>query len=83
MPTPVNPMQLLGMIKGGMNPQQLVLQILEQNASNNPMFQNLMNLARNNKTSEIESIVRNVSRERGVDFDKEFNNFKHSLGINK
>ena len=29
----VNPMQLIQMIKGGQNPQQLVMQILQQNNS--------------------------------------------------
>lgn len=81
MPTPVNPMQLIGMIASGKNPQQLILSILEQNAQNNPVYSNLANLARNNRTSDIEAIVRNISKERGIDYDTAFNNFKKSLGL--
>jgi hypothetical protein len=43
----VNPMQLIQAIKGGQNPQQLMLSILEGQMSNTPMGANLLNLARN------------------------------------
>jgi hypothetical protein len=44
----VNPMQLVQMIKGGSNPQQLMISILENQMANNPMGQNLLSLAKNN-----------------------------------
>lgn len=78
---PFNPMQLIQMIKGGQNPQQLMMQILENQMSNTPMGQNLLNLVKQNKTDEIETIVRNIAQQRGIDFDKEFNAFKQMLGI--
>lgn len=78
---PFNPMQLIQMIKGGQNPQQLMMQILENQMSNTPMGQNLLNLVKQNKTDEIETIVRNIAQQRGIDFDKEFNVFKQMLGI--
>ena len=31
--------------------------------------------------SEIENIARNLCKERGVDFDKEFNSFRQNLGL--
>lgn len=37
MPMNMNPMQLIQMIKGGQNPQQLVMNILEQQMQNTPM----------------------------------------------
>jgi F0F1-type ATP synthase delta subunit len=77
----VNPMQLIQMIKSGKNPQQLMLSILEQQSQNNPMYQNLMMLAKNNRTSDIERIARNLAKERGIDFDKEFNAFRRQFGL--
>lgn len=77
---PVNPMQLIQMIKQGQNPQQLMLSIL-QGQANTPMGANLLKLAQNGQTAEIEKIARNVCKERGVDFDQEFNTFRRMMGI--
>lgn len=77
----VNPMQLVQMIKGGSNPQQLMISILENQMANNPMGQNLLSLAKNNQTQDIEQIARNICQQRGVDYDTAFNNFKNSLGL--
>lgn len=77
----INPMMLISAIKNGQNPQQLVMNILENNMGQTPMGQNLLNLAKNNKIGEIENIARNYVSQRGGDFDAEFSAFKHSLGI--
>jgi hypothetical protein len=69
------------MIKRGYNPQQLMMNFLEQNMKGTPMGDNILNLARNGQTREIEKIARNMMAQRGVDFDKEFNAFRQSLGI--
>ena len=76
----VNPNQLVQMIRQGQNPQQLMLSILQQN-SNPPLGANLYKLAQNGNTAEIEKIARNMCRERGVDFDTEFNAFRNMIGL--
>lgn len=76
----VNPAILIQMIKNGQNPQQLMLSILEGQAGT-PMGANLLKLAREGKTAEIEQLARNLSKESGIDFDTEFNAFKRSLGL--
>lgn len=81
--TNVNPMQLLQMIKGGSNPQQLIMSVLEQQAQNNPMYANIMKLAKNKDSEGLEKIARNLARERGLDFDKEFANFRQNFSILK
>lgn len=78
---PINPMMLIQMIKNGTNPQQLAMNILQDQMSNTPMGKNLLALAQNNETSQIEQIARNICQTRGVDFDKEFSSFKSLLGI--
>ena len=77
----VNPMQLVQMIKGGQNPQQLLMSILQQNTQGNPLYANLFRLAQDGKTNEIESIMRTMFSEQGMDFDKEFKSFKNNLGL--
>lgn len=81
MPNQVNPMQFISMIKNGQNPQQLMMNFLEGQASNNPMGANLLKLAKGNQTEELEKIARNIAKEKGIDFDTEFKNFKQMLGV--
>jgi hypothetical protein len=56
---PVDPNRLIQMIKQGQNPQQLMLSVLEGQAGS-PLGANLLKLARNGQTAEIEKIVRNI-----------------------
>ena len=75
----MNPMQIIQMIKSGSNPQQLIMSFLQQ--QNNPMANNLLQMAQNGNTSGIEQIARNICAQKGLDFDKEFNSIKRQLGI--
>lgn len=75
----MNPMQIIQMIKSGSNPQQLIMSFLQQ--QNNPMANNLLQMAQNGNTNGIEQIARNICAQKGLDFDKEFNSFKQQLGI--
>lgn len=71
-------MQLI-MQQGG--PKQMVMNIIENQMSQNPLCANLLNLAKDNKEDEIERVVRNAFQENGLDFDTEFRNFKNQFGI--
>ena len=77
----VDPNTLIQMIKSGKNPQQLMLSILETQYSSSPLGQNLLMLAKNNQTQEIEQIARNLYQQQGKDFDKEFEEFKRRMGL--
>lgn len=79
----VDYMNLLQAIRNGANPQQLVMGVLEGQMANTPMGKNLLQLVKENRTSEIEQIARNICAEKGIDFDKEFASFKQSLGYGK
>lgn len=74
-------MQFINMLMRQSDPKTATLQLIQNQASKNPMFANLINLANNNRGQEIEMIARNVCRERGIDFDKEFNSFRQLLGL--
>lgn len=69
------------MIKQGRNPQQLMMSILEGEMAQTPLGANLLNLAKQNDTQAIESVVRNLFESRGLDYDKEFNSLVQMLGI--
>ena len=76
----VNPATLIQMIRSGQNPQQLLMSVLSQN--NSPLNQNLLQLARQGNSQEIEKIVRNLYAQRGgKDFDKDFMAFRQSMGL--
>lgn len=78
----VDPAKLIELIRNGKNPQQLMMHILEDRAyANNPVMMNLLELAKENRTSEIEQVARNLYAERGLDFDSEFNSFKQKFGL--
>lgn len=72
----MNPMQLIQMLRSGQNPQQLAMNLLESQ-----MGQNLLNLAKNGRSADIEQIARNLAKQQGIDFDKEFAAFKEMLGL--
>lgn len=76
-----NPMQILQMIKKGGNPQQIMLSLMEQQMAGTPMGENLIQLAKEGKTGDIETIARNIFSQNGRDFDSEFNNFKNTFGL--
>lgn len=73
--------QIIAMIKRGYNPEQLLMNILENRMGGTPMGDNLINLARSGNTAEIEKIARNLTSQQGLDYDKEFSAFKQQLGL--
>ena len=77
----MNPLQLIGMIKNGGNPQQMVMNMLQSMGGNNPMMTNVLNMAQSGNTKQIEQFARNICKERGVSFDDEFAKFRRQNGI--
>lgn len=75
------PTDLISSIKNGANPQQLVMQVLESRMKGTPLGENLINLAKENNTKEIERFARNLCAQNGVDFDSEFKAFREKLGF--
>lgn len=72
----VDPAFLLMQMRQGKNPEQLMIDILEGEASQNPIMGNLLTMAKDNRTADIERFARNLAKEQGIDFDKEFSRFK-------
>ena len=73
--------QLVKNAKSNANPQQTVLNALEKPMSSSPIGANLVQLAKEGNTAEIEKIARNMLASKGRDFDKEFTAFKKQWGF--
>lgn len=68
----MNPIEQLKMfIKKGGTPEQLVTQII----NNNPQLKNIVDMAQTGDKSGVENFARNMFKEQGRDFDKEFKDF--------
>ncbi|HIS12696.1 MAG TPA: hypothetical protein IAB40_06290 [Candidatus Onthocola stercoravium] len=73
-----NPIEMIkGLMGKGESPQQMITNMISQNS--NPMMQNLMKMAQNGNTQEVENFARNICKEKGIDFDKEFSNFMKQI----
>ena len=76
-----NPFELISFLKKNSNPQQFVMNMLKEQSGNNPMLQNLLKLAEQGKTKEIVQIAKNTFKEQGIDFEKEFSDFRKNTGL--
>lgn len=67
-----NPINMIKSLMGKMNPQQIVMNML---GNNNPMFNNLIEMAQKGDKEGVENFARNFCRERNIEFDDEFSKF--------
>ena len=75
----MNPMQMLQSFLGrGMSPQQIINQM---SGNKNPMITNLMNMMQTGDSKGVEDFARNIFKEKGRDFDKEFGEFKKNFKL--
>ena len=66
----MNPIEMIKSIK---SPQQFLNNFMNNNT--NPMLGQLLKMAQNGNSKEIEVFARNIFKEKGRDFDSEFSNF--------
>lgn len=73
---PTNMIDFIKVVKQG-NPQAFVMNVLQQDAQKgNPIAANLIQMINSGDSRGIEQVARNIAKEKGIDFDKEFNSFK-------
>ena len=72
----MNPMVMIKQfMTQGLTPQS----ILSKMNINNPILKNVMAMAKTGDQQGVETFARNICKQRGLDFDTEFNKFKNSL----
>lgn len=74
----MNPFQMLRMFKGG-NPKNIVMNMIKNTMGSNPMVKNLIDMAEKGDNKGVENFARNIMKEKGMDFDKEFNTFMNDM----
>lgn len=57
---------LMQLMQTGGNPQQLIMNMLQQKMGNNPMAQNMYTMLQNNDTKGLEQMARNMCKANGI-----------------
>ena len=74
-----NPLNIVKRFMGQQgSPKELLLNFMQKNDTN-PMINNLIQMAKDGNTEQVEKFARNAFKEQGRDFDKEFAQFKNYL----
>lgn len=73
----MNPIQMLKNMMGKMNPKQVAMNMMKNNC--NPVMKNIITMAESGDTKGLEQFAKNMMKERGQDFDKEFNDFMNNF----
>ena len=69
----MNPINMLKGMMGISNPKDMAMNMLKNNT--NPIFANLTQMMEKGDDKGIEQFARNMCKEKGIDFDKQFNEF--------
>lgn len=69
-----NPIELMKAFMRGSNTPQDLLKVMTTN-NHNPMIENVVKMANNGDSKGVEDFARNMFKEQGRDFDKEFGEF--------
>lgn len=75
-----NLMQLLGMLKGG-NPQQILGNIINKHAKDNPMMGNVIGMVQNRDSKGLEEFARNLAKEKGLNYDEMSQEIRKQLNV--
>ena len=68
-----------------MNPMEMIKQVVMNKIGKNmnPMQQNLINMANKGDVKGVETFARNLLKEKGRNYDEEFNKFINDFGLKK
>ena len=77
----MNPMQLMQMMKNGGNPQQMIMNMMRQQAGSNPVMNNALQMMEKGDNSGLENLARNLCKERNINPDEAFNQIKGQFGM--
>ena len=66
------------------SPQQFLQSMIgNSQVMQNPMARNIIDMAQKGDVEGIEQMGRNIAKEKGIDFDKAFSDFKKQFQIEK
>ena len=77
----MNPMQIMQMMNGGGNPQQMIMNMMRQQAGSNPVMNNALQMMEKGDNAGLEKLARNLCKERNINPDEAFNQIKGQFGM--
>ena len=76
----INPMMLMQMLRGG-NPQQAIMNAMRNQAGQNPVLNNALDMAEKQDVKGLEQLARNLCESNGVNADDMVKQIKSRFGI--
>lgn len=76
----INPMVLMKMLRGG-NPQQAIMNAMRNQAGQNPVLNNALDMAEKQDAKGLEQLARNLCESNGVNADDMVKQIKSQLGM--
>ena len=77
----MNPMQLFGMLRNGGNPQATLMNLLRQNAGQNPLINNALGMMEKGDTAGVEKMVKNLCKDKGLDPNEVMKTTRNMFGM--
>ena len=76
----MNPVQLMQMLRGG-NPQQAIMNAMRNQAGQNPVLNNALDMAEKQDAKGLEQLARNLCESNGVNADDMVKQIKSQFGM--
>mgnify|MGYP001853832529 FL=1 len=76
----INPMMMMQMLRGG-NPQQAIMNAMRNQAGQNPVLNNALDMAEKQDAKGLEQLARNLCESNGVNADDMVKQIKSRFGI--
>ena len=76
----INPMQFMQIMQSK-NPQQAMMNVLNQQSRNNPILKNVFDMVQNGDSKGIEEMARNLAKEKGINADEAVQQIRKQYGI--
>ena len=76
----INPMMLMQMLRGG-NPQQAIMNAMRNQAGQNPVINNALDMAEKQDAKGLEQLARNLCESNGVNADDMVKQIKSQFGM--
>lgn len=76
----INPMMLVQMLRGG-NPQQAIMNAMRNQAGQNPVLNNALDMAEKQDAKGLEQLARNLCESNGVNADDMVKQIKSQFGM--
>lgn len=76
----INPMMLMHMLRG-VNPQQAIMNAMRNQAGQNPVLNNALDMAEKQDAKGLEQLARNLCESNGVNADDMVKQIKSQFGM--